>query len=125
MDGVPFLNLFSVNDPQSTRQILERYTRETNRVTFVYNHRADRPDRLLLFIRHFFTQIPCRRIVVIGENRALARRLLRKSGLSNVETAADCGGIFQDRDAALIVGVGNIKGAVYDMIHDLEVDSRE
>ena len=125
VDGVPFLNLFSVNDPQSTRLLLEQYTQDTGGVTFVYNHRADRPDRLLLFIRHFFSQIPCRRIIVIGENRGLACRLLRKSGLANVEEASDCNSIFQDKDAALIVGVGNIKGAVYDMIHDLEVDSRE
>lgn len=125
INGTPFLNLFSVNDPQSTRMLLERYVPDAGRPTFVYNNRRDRPDRLLLFARHFFDVVPYRKIVIIGENKRLAQRTFQKSGCLNVEIASDWNGIFQDKDNTLVVGIGNIKGKAYDIICDLEVDKRE
>lgn len=125
INSIPFLNLFSVNDPQSTKQILAQYVEKTDQVTFLYNHRADRIDRLLLFRWHFFPDLPCYKIVVIGEGRNLAKRLLQKNGFSNVETAGNWNDIFRDKETSFVVGIGNIKGAAYEIINDLEVDNRE
>lgn len=119
-----FLNLFSVNDPQSTSKLLEHYLPEHCCLNFVYNHRTDRPDRLLLFIRYFFPEHPCQKLIVTGENTAFACRLLRKSGLQHVSVCKDLQMLMQEAAQAdpctFYVGIGNIKGAAYDWIQFLE-----
>lgn len=115
-----FLNLFSVNDPQSTRNVLAHYQDQGEELTVVYNNRMDRPDRLVLFARHFFPQVPCRRVIVIGENRRLAVRVLKGCGAAHVEERRDWRSILQLEDDALVVGVGNIKGPAYEIIRCLE-----
>ena len=118
--GIPFLNLFSVNDPQSTRMVLNQYVQDTSDITIVYQHRPDRADRLLLFLRYFFPQVPCRSIIVMGQGRALAKRLLRKNGFTNVEEETCWDDIFRPQRASFVVGVGNIKGDAYEIIQGLE-----
>lgn len=115
-----FLNLFSVNDPQSTRNVLVHYQDKGEELTVVYNNRMDRPDRLVLFARHFFPQVPCRRVIVIGENRRLAVRVLKGCGAAHVEERRDWRSILQLEDDTLVVGVGNIKGPAYEIIRCLE-----
>lgn len=111
-----FLNLFSVNDPQSTQKVLQRYFADTSDVVFLYNNRADRPDRLLLFLRYFFPNVKYGRIIVMGEARNLAVRLLKKHGFAEVETAADWKTAVRLAGSGDIVGIGNIKGQAYEMI---------
>lgn len=108
--GASFLNLFSVNDPLSTKKILEVYAEDPGETVFIYNHRQDRPDRLLLFASHFFPEVACKKIVVTGENRLLAKRLLLKNGCSNVETAKNPEAVLKAEAASLFVGIGNIRG---------------
>jgi len=115
-----FLNLFSVNDPQSTRKVLQRYFADTSDVVFLYNNRADRPDRLLLFLRYFFPNVNCGRIIVMGEARNLAVRLLNKHGFSGAEIASDWKAAVKMAGSADIVGIGNIKGQAYGMIEYYE-----
>ena len=119
-DGIKFLNLFSVNDPQSTKNVLEDYFKDISDVTFIYNNRMDRPDRLLLFARYFFSDIACKKVIVIGEGRDLAKRMLHKQGHQNVETALSWRDAMDGADSHSIVGIGNIKGQAYDMIEYFE-----
>lgn len=118
--GRPFLNLFSANDPQSTRLLLDRYGGSDADTTIVYNNRMDRPDRVELFARYFFPGLTYRRVAVIGESRALACRLLRKAGVANVEAVRRWDDVFRPGETGPVVGVGNIKGEVYDILVDLE-----
>ena len=119
-DGL-FLNLFSVNDPESTetvlRTLMEREAIPEEKLLFLYHHRPDRPDRLLLFIRYFFPLHPAARILVTGEGRAFAARTLKRSGFSASPTAMPdpfaLGGVVP-------VGIGNIKGDAAKLIERLE-----
>ena len=120
LGGRRFLDLFSANDPQSSLQLLRETFPEGGELTLIYNHRADRPDRLLLFLRHFFPQVPCRKVIVLGECRYLARRLLRRAGVEQVELAANWREALERADTPQIAGVGNIKGQAYQMIEYLE-----
>jgi poly-gamma-glutamate synthase PgsB/CapB len=122
-DNVKFLNLFSVNDPESTLNILNSYIKDTEDIIFIYNHRVDRPDRLLLFSKRFFNSLRYKRILIIGENRSFATRLLRKEGFLNVTELPDWHNIFNVKDSNLIVGIGNIKGSAYELINYLEEDN--
>lgn len=113
-----FLNLFSVNDPQSTLHQLNRYRKADQAVYFLYNSRGDRPDRLLLFIRHFFPAANGAGIFLMGDGMPLAQRLLRRAG---VEAQI----VRQWRSmpvpkGTLLVGVGNIKGIAYRMVETLD-----
>ena len=111
-----FLNLFSANDPQSTKRLLDSFYQDTSDVVLLYNNRTDRPDRLLLFLYHFFPAVSCRKIVVMGESRGLALRLLKKNGFQNVCQAKNWQEAVQLCEGADVVGIGNIKGQAYDMI---------
>jgi poly-gamma-glutamate synthase PgsB/CapB len=119
-DSIKFLNLFSVNDPQSTLNILEKFADDTKDIIFIYNHRLDRPDRLILFSKRFFNSLSYKRIMIIGENRSFAMRLLRKAGFLNVTELSDWHNIFNIMDSKLIVGIGNIKGNAYELLNYLE-----
>ncbi|MBQ2853933.1 MAG: poly-gamma-glutamate synthase PgsB [Oscillospiraceae bacterium] len=115
-----FLNLFSVNDPQSTRKVLDVHIPEASDVTFLYNNRADRPDRLLLFLRYFFPETHCRKIIVMGEARGLALRLLKKHGYTKTTEAKNWKHALSLSGGGDIVGIGNIKGQAYEMIEFFE-----
>lgn len=115
-EGGRFLNLFSVNDPQSTRKVLANYFTDTSDVVFLYNNRTDRPDRLLLFLRYFFPEVKYGKIIVMGEARKLALRLLKKQGFERIEEAKDWKTAVTMSGGADMVGIGNIKGQAYDMI---------
>ena len=118
-NGQVFLNLFSANDPQSTRMLLERYLPDPTEAVLLYNNRGDRPDRLLLFARHFLPHIRCRKVLVMGEARALACRLLRRSGLP-VEAVRDWRAALASAEGAPVVGIGNIKGQASEMVCPFE-----
>ena len=123
-NGQAFVNLFSANDPQSTRMLLDRYLPNPAEAVLLYNNRSDRPDRLLLFARHFFPHIRCGKVVVMGEARGLACRLLRRSGLP-VERAEDWRAALKAAAGATVVGVGNIKGQAAEMVAYFEREVEE
>lgn len=118
-DGA-FLNLFSANDPQSTKKLLDQFYPDTSDVVLLYNNRTDRPERLLLFLRYFFPHVPCKKIIVMGEARALALRLLKKQGFADVIPAASWQQAIELSAGAPLVGIGNIKGQAYDMVKFFE-----
>ncbi len=130
--GCMLLNLFSANDPESTISNLESVRRdlcaggrrEQPPLAFLYNHRTDRPDRALLFARHFIPRYPKVPVFICGSGAPLPRRLFRAAGAENVR-------ILRNRAAeelqlpgllpgTLIAGIGNIKGPAYRMITRLE-----
>lgn len=115
-----FLNLFSANDPQSTKKLLDSFYDDTSDVVLLYNNRTDRPDRLLLFLHHFFPMVKCRKIIVMGESCSLALRLLRKHGFREIEQAKSWQEAVELCQGADVVGIGNIKGQAYDMIAHYE-----
>lgn len=115
-----FLNLFSANDPQSTLKLLGQFYPDTSDVVFLYNNRTDRPERLLLFIRYFFPLVSCRKILVMGESRFLALRLLKKAGFRNLAEAKSWQQALALNEGCPLVGIGNIKGQAYDMITNFE-----
>ena len=124
-NNIKFLNLFSVNDPISTLSKLHKFSRDTKAITFIYNHRLDRPDRLLLFSKRFFSELSFKRIIIIGENRSFATRFLKREGFVNVTEVSNWHDIFIIKDTELIVGIGNIKGIAYELINFLEEDNTD
>ena len=120
LPGKKFLNLFSANDPESSQMLLRENLPGEEELTLIYNHRVDRLDRLLLFLRYFFPQVPYRKLILIGEGRRLALLRLRRAGLTHVETAAGWQEALARADTPAVVGLGNIKGEAYEMITALE-----
>ena len=116
-----FVNLFSCNDPQSARLQLDRLLPGQKNFCFVYNHRSDRQDRLLLFAEYFFPQFPACKVVVTGDAHAAAARRLQRRGI-----AAESAKHWREAvarltdDSPVLVGLGNIKGEGTDMITALE-----
>lgn len=117
--GGHFLNLFSVNDPDSTRLILEEWNSDRP-LAFLFHHRYDRPDRLLLFCRHFFPLYPNAAIYCTGKGAHLLRRFLkgRTAPIISLRSWREC--IEKVPSNSLLVGVGSIKGEGYQMVQALE-----
>lgn len=122
--GGQFLNLFSVNDPDSTHLILEELNSDCS-LAFLFNHRYDRPDRLLLFCRHFFPKYPQVAIYCTGQGSYLLRRFLkgRTAPVIPLRSWREC--LEQVPVNVLLVGVGSIKGEGYKMIQALEKERAE
>ena len=133
-----FLNLFSANDPESTYTNLEDSLGHLNKLSagspgddparvplvFLYNHRADRPDRALLFARHFIPHFPGVPVYLSGEGATLAGRMFRKAGAGQIHvlgkqdvTDLNIPGLLP---GTMIAGIGNIKGPAFDLILKLE-----
>lgn len=117
--GGQLLNLFSVNDPDSTRLILEELNSDRP-LAFLFNHRYDRPDRLLLFCRHFFPHYPHAIIFCTGQGTHLLQRHLkgRSAPIIPLRSWKEC--LEHVPTDCLLVGVGSIKGEGYRMIQMLE-----
>lgn len=124
--GFHFLNLFSANDPESTRNLVETVRADYSDICFLYNHREDRPDRALLFARHFFPYYQDFTVFLTGRGAPLPRRLFADAGVRNLKMYSD----FHDCISAmpggsLLIGIGNIKGAGYQLIQELEAQNAE
>ncbi|WP_194608126.1 poly-gamma-glutamate synthase PgsB [Clostridium vitabionis] len=133
--NVDFLNLFSVNDPQSTETNLRHSTapEDGDRLVFLYNHRQDRPDRAVLFARHFIPHYPEVPVYVTGSGASLAARLFRRAGAGNVRIVPGkqlaAANLRQSLpglpDHALVCGIGNIKGTAYRLIQEMDAPGRK
>ena len=116
-----FLNLFSVNDPQSTRNLVEEVRTSYSEIRFLYNHREDRPDRALLFARHFFPHYPYYTVYLTGRGAPLPKRLFAGAGIRNLLIQPDYHNCLSAMPAgSLLIGIGNIKGPGYRLIQELE-----
>ena len=117
--GGQFLNLFSVNDPDSTHLILEELNSDRP-LAFLFNHRYDRPDRLLLFCRYFFPRYPQAIIYCTGQGGHLLQRHLneRTTPVISLHSWREC--VENIPANGLLVGIGSIKGEGYRMIQALE-----
>lgn len=119
-DPFRFLNLFSANDPQSTRNNVDEAGNGCTKLCFLYNHREDRPDRALLFARYFFPYYKDSTVFLIGKGAALPRRLFSRAGLTDLRIVSDYRDCLDLPAGTLLVGVGNIKGPGYELIQALE-----
>lgn len=119
---VDFLNLFAANDPQSSLMKLRPFAREDRQLIFLFNCRADRPDRFVLFARHFFPHFPDARVFLIGSGRALAGRTLLKAqpGLDIKKLPDWRAAVDILPGGALLVGIGNIKGEGIDLLQSAQ-----
>ena len=121
--GLIFLNLFSVNDPESTEKVLQKLLKNGDaagrQLVFLYNHRADRPDRLLLFEKYFFPNHAQDEIIVTGGNGSLAVKRLQRAGF-HAQKAASWQEAIRLADGKTLIGIGNIKGEAAQMIDELE-----
>jgi len=104
-----FLNLFSVNDPQSSLGHIRRFVKQGDAFCFLYNNRSDRPDRILLFSRFFFPQFSDVPVYLIGNSCLLARKLIRKYSRNPVIILKDWKELLSLSDFPLVIGLGNIK----------------
>lgn len=116
-----FLNLFSVNDPDSTLLQLKHINLERP-ILFLYNHRSDRPDRFLLFQRHFFPIYPEVPLWIMGPGAQLPLRLLKHQGRPCLHRRWQ--DIFSLDAGTLIVGIGNIKGAGERLVLYMEANAK-
>lgn len=115
-----FLNLFSANDPQSTRNNVEDVGSGYSHIYFLYNHREDRPDRALLFARYFFPHYRDYPVFLSGKGAFLPKRLFSHSGLTDLRVISDYRESLDLPAGSLLIGIGNIKGPGYEMIKSLE-----
>ena len=104
------------------------------------NHRLDRPDRALLFARHFFpryTEVP---LYLCGPGLSLPARLFSEAGVKTIiplpvkstdartfAGSSQVPGLTQSLrilpnlpEGSLLVGIGNIKGPGYSLIMELD-----
>ncbi len=120
-ETIRILNLFSVNDPQSTRSNIDEMLSSSQRLCFLYNHREDRPDRAFLFARYFFPYYRECTVYVTGSGKSLACRLFAKAGITDLHRVRnwdDC--LAEIPKDTVLVGIGNIKGEGYKMTKHLE-----
>lgn len=115
-----FLNLFSANDPQSTRNNVEDVGDNYSGLYFLYNHREDRPDRALLFARYFFPHYKNHTVFLTGKGAYLPKRLFSGAGLTDLRVTPDYRDCLDLPEGSLLIGIGNIKGPGYEMIKNLE-----
>lgn len=120
-----FLNLFSANDPQSTRNNVEDTGIGFSRIYFLYNHREDRPDRALLFARYFFPHYKDYPVFLSGKGAFLPKRLFSRAGLTDLRVIRDYCECLNLPAGSLLIGIGNIKGPGYEMIKSLEAHVSE
>jgi len=119
-ENIVFINLFSANDPISTNYWIKKYTNNScNKKYLLYNNRQDRPNRILLFAKHFKYFNNFDKIFICGENKHLAYRLLTKNISINIEKKKDMDFIFNLEKHSIIFGIGNIKGQGYKFIQKL------
>jgi len=130
-----FLNAFAVNDVDSTDFFIKHWQRvlgKEKKVTVLFNTRADRPLRSILFAE-WIANIPLLdQVIVFGDHSERAKRSLLKSGLKvdkvqiwNKRTFKN----FKENllavvaDDSLVIGVGNISGNGFLMLNELIHDS--
>lgn len=113
-----FQNLFSVNDPVSTLADMQPQLVGAS-AAFLFNNRADRPDRAMLFAHTFFPRFPGATVYVVGGAKPLACRLFsgERRDVRPVNSWRDAIAHF---GGDTLIGVGNIKGEAYGMIKTLE-----
>lgn len=115
-----FLSLFSANDPQSTINNINNVRERYKGLYFLYNHREDRPDRALLFARYFIPLYKESQIFLLGKGASLPKRLFSQAGASRLDAVRSYKECFDLPAGSLLVGIGNIKGAGYELIKSLE-----
>lgn len=119
-----FLSLFSANDPVSTKNNIEAVRGQYGKLYFLYNHREDRPDRALLFARHFFRFYEGATVYISGRGAALPMRLFKGTGPARLLRAPGLDFLKDIPEGALLVGIGNIKGLGYELVKELEAGGK-
>jgi len=117
-----FINAFDANDIESTRILLNEYTRHTEPYgdpLFILNTRTDRPLRSLEFARWLRSDHPRSRVIVVGTHRNRTRReLVRRGGNGSSITSLSASEVLSLPDLlgrtltepCVCVGIGNSAG---------------
>jgi poly-gamma-glutamate synthase PgsB/CapB len=82
--NISIWNLFSVNDTQSTDLFIQHSLKEVsqnNQIIFIFNTRKDRPLRTKQFAEFIGRNFPKSTIVLLGNNRKLAKNFLIREGI--------------------------------------------
>jgi poly-gamma-glutamate synthase PgsB/CapB len=132
--ALPFWDLTSANDPESFKQTFEAFRAEFDQRAMrpeppllIYNHRYDRPHRLLHFAAAVFPITREDRLLITGDRPALLswRTMLRISGVSHVRfvTTRRLPAVIQKLAASCqgIVFCGNSHGLDVSKILGLEI----
>ncbi|MBN2286166.1 MAG: poly-gamma-glutamate synthase PgsB [Tissierellales bacterium] len=120
--NITFVNLFSVNDPVSTKYWIDYYLSESNHYIhkyLVYNNRADRLGRIRLYsdthdIFNLFDKL-----FICGENTYLAHKIFIKSFSIEIVREKNLSFLHDLEENSIIFGIGNIKGEAYAFIEGL------
>jgi poly-gamma-glutamate synthase PgsB/CapB len=102
--GAEVAMAFSANDVASTRKLFESLTWSPDETRLIYNHRSDRPGRLVSFIG-WLSQLPWREVVIIGDR---PRRRPAFARYLDIENEQGLLRLLQPGDR--VFGCGNITG---------------
>lgn len=101
-----FINGFSINDPASTKKILDKLASQyaVEDMTFLLNNRHDRPIRTQQLV-DLLQQIPCKKIIVSGAHQQYVKRRLKNKFPTIVENFKNVESLLQEKT---IFAFGNI-----------------
>ncbi len=127
-----FLNGFAVNDPPSTETFINSWLTKLDAEHDVYiilNTRSDRPERTKLFSTWLAAGNNFAGVLVTGNHRKAAMRMLQKTALPSFfassanESIAQMDSIAASSDRkCLFIGIGNIAETGFEIIN--EIDNR-
>jgi len=102
--GAELAMAFAANDISSTRRLFRTLSWSKEETRLIYNHRADRPERLKSFV-HWLTHSSWREVLIIGDKPKMKLSASRYLKLKNEKSLK---GVFNPGDR--IFGCGNISG---------------
>ncbi len=111
-NGVMFINSFSVNDPKSMHEEIERALCFKKKLNLIFNSRMDREYRILSFEEALRGVEGINRVYIIGNYKkkvAFHVRRKTKATLETIKPEALFDLIKKSRDE-IFLGLGNIKG---------------
>jgi gamma-polyglutamate synthase len=127
-----FLNAFAANDVDSTKAVIDFWQKQSGneRISLIFNTRADRPLRTGLF-SSWITDISSKidHVFLTGNHTEWAKQSLWKKGVLKekilivrdknlLNLKSDLFKIVEDR--ALVIGVGNIGGSGFKILNTLK-----
>jgi gamma-polyglutamate synthase len=127
-----FLNGFAVNDPPSADSFINSWLNTLSGTFDIYiilNTRSDRPERTKLFSAWLVGGNNFAGVLVTGNHRKAAMRMLKKAALP-LHVASSAGEAIAQMDAiaassdkkCLFIGIGNIADTGFEIIN--EIDNR-
>ena len=108
-----FWNLFSVNDYESAQRFIE-IIQNPNPIEIIFNARSDRPLRTKYFVSLLSEYFKEKKIYIIGNDKALAFKLLKNYGCKNIKKTKASELLLKFNNEfeqfTTVLGLGNFKG---------------